>query len=59
MKVTSVNPGVVTTDITGSYGFTYWVNGLTCFSTQRFDTAAAAKQAMREKVAQERKRHLI
>ncbi len=61
MKVTHVNPGIVKWNEDGTkfaYTLRYYGNGTWETSSGfEYDSAAAAKQAMREKVAHERKRH--
>lgn len=57
MKVRAVGPGTVYSEPDG-WTYTYKLNNIrTVHTTERFDSASAAKQAMREKVAHERKRH--
>jgi predicted Rdx family selenoprotein len=62
MKVLDVNPGVVRWNDDGTrfaYTLRYYGVGTTWETRSDFDfpSANAAKQAMREKVAHERKRH--
>lgn len=62
MKVTQVNPGIVIWNEDGTrFAFTvrYYAGGRTWEEASGFlhPSASAAKQAMREKVAHERKRY--
>lgn len=56
MKVLSINPGTVFPD-KGGFSYSYSLNGKLILCENIFSTASAAKQAMREKVSHERKRH--
>lgn len=58
MKVREVNPGSVYPMPNGYWAYCYRVNGgLTKVESEKYLSASIAKQAMREKVAHERKRH--
>ena len=58
MKVLSVNPGsVFVKGETKGFHFNFLVNGQFVDSGMVFSSAQAAKQAMREKVRFERKKH--
>ena len=61
MKVITVNPGIVKWNTEGKFAYTlrYYSGDAKWEKSSDFDYASAnaAKQAMREKVAHERKRH--